>query len=213
MVNPGREEGGASRKKFFVVHQKVAALEEKKSLGNRRVKMRRGFHKSKSAGGTRDRVPEGQGIKHAGAECGGVMRVAELEGMEEGQGGKAVRGKDVDHVVGGGANIKASTFAGGESEASEEKAGDGKAIVKGERTEGFHRDDFLHQERGKEDPSWGCEVVRRGVLEKSNFSIVVRINFPGKNWSTGGFRPPGDARSWRQRKGECRPKRTWRVSC
>ena len=43
------------------------------------------------------------------------MRVAELEGVEEGEGRKAVRGKDVDHMVGGGANIKASTFPGGES--------------------------------------------------------------------------------------------------
>ena len=155
MVNPGREEGGASNKKFFVVHQKVAALEEKESSGNRRVKTRRGLHKTKSVGGTRDRVTEGQGIKHAGAKCGGVMRVAELEGLEEVEGGKAVRKKEVDHMVGGGANIKANTFAVGESEASEEEVGDGKAIVKGEPTEGFHRDDFLHQVRGEEDPSWG----------------------------------------------------------
>ena len=110
MVNPGWTKGGASREKSFVVHQKVTALEKKKTLGSRRVEVRGGLHKTKGAEGTRVWVPEGQRVKHAGAERGRMMRVAELEGVEEGEGGKAIGGKDVDHMVGAGANIKASTF-------------------------------------------------------------------------------------------------------
>ena len=72
--------------------------------------MRGGLHKTKGAEGTRVWVPEGQRVKHAGAERGGMMRVAELEGVEEGEGGKAIGGKGVDHMVGAGPNIKASTF-------------------------------------------------------------------------------------------------------
>ena len=97
MVNSGWTEGGTGREKLIVVHQNVATMEKKKTLGNRRVKVRRSLNKTKGAGSTRVRVPEGRRIKHAGAEHVGVVRVAELEVAIKGEGWKVIGGKDVDH--------------------------------------------------------------------------------------------------------------------
>ena len=52
--------------------------------------------------------------------------------------------------------------------------------MEGKLTEGFNRDNFLHQVSVQKDPSRGCEVVGRGILENIDFGIAVRINFPGK---------------------------------
>ena len=78
---------GAGREKLVIVHQKIAATEEKKFLGSRRVKMRRSLNKANGVGSTRVWVPEGQREEHAGAKRRGVVGVAELKDVEEGKGG------------------------------------------------------------------------------------------------------------------------------
>jgi hypothetical protein len=142
--------------------------------------MRRSLNKANGVGRTRVKVPEGQRKKHARAKRRGVVGVAELKDVEEGKGAKAIRGENIDHVVGGRANISAGAFPRGESKASEEEARDGQAILKGERTKSLNRDDFLHQVSVQEDPSRGCKIVGSWVLEDSNFRTAVGVNFPRK---------------------------------
>jgi len=70
-----------------------------------------GLDETKKTEVTRNRVPKSKREEHAGAELLFMVKVARFEDVGEGKGGEVFGEKDVDNMIGSGADILAGAFS------------------------------------------------------------------------------------------------------